>query len=158
MKWPKRCWNGVWRIKLSVSLKGLNTMDQSLVLQEEILLLKNLHGLADQKRQALLDNNWEALRKVTEDEEVAVKRLTTMEETRLEQAGSFSDDEKNEMRRLVQELKVKNEFNQLVLNDALVYTRFFLNAIMGATAPAATYGAEGTLQGTAYRQLIDDRG
>lgn len=133
-------------------------MTHDCVFQEEILVLKKLHDLADKKRQALFANDWEALRLVTQAEEAAAKNLAALEETRLRQAGPFAEDKRDEMRRLVQDLKVKNDFNQVVLNDALAYTRFFLNAVMGVATDSPMYGAKGNVQETSYKQLIDGRG
>lgn len=132
-------------------------MAQSSVLCDEIVLLKDLLSLAEEKKQAIMANNWDKLQKITETEETAVKRLSAMEETRKKQAGSFSNEE-TELHRLAEELKAKNELNQMLLNDALAYTRFLLNTVMGVMSTPPTYGAEGTLQGTSYRQLIDGRG
>lgn len=136
----------------------------SSVLTDEIQILQMLIDLADQKRTALFDKNLASLQQVVEEEEVATKRLSQLEETRLQQAGLFTTDdeahrmERETMRQLLQILKTKNEFNQTILNDAVAYTRYSLQLFFGMRQTTAVYGAEGKLEGTGYRRIIDRKG
>jgi hypothetical protein len=132
------------------------------VLKDEIEILETLNKLADQKRDALLKDDLTALQTVSNEEIAASERLRQLEETRLQQAGLFSNDSQREdrerIRQLIHTLKTKNEFNQTVLTDALAYTRFNIQLIAGIHQSAGFYGAEGKLQDVHYRRIIDRKG
>ncbi|HEX2953879.1 MAG TPA: flagellar protein FlgN [Bacillota bacterium] len=132
------------------------------VLKDEIGALEYLINIAEQKRVALLKDDLVALQSVINEEEAASKHLCQLEETRLQQAGLFTNDEeakdRKKMRQLLQMLKTKNEFNQTVLNDALAYTRFNIQLIAGIRQSSSFYGAEGRLQDVNYRRIIDRKG
>lgn len=130
------------------------------IIERELHVLTLLIQLADDKRLALIHNDLDALRRVTESEEAAAKNLKQLEETRLKQAGLFTSipSRDEEFRQRLYELKEKNDFNQTILGDALAYTRFMLQMLMGVGAKPAVYGAEGKIQEGTYRRIIDGRG
>jgi flagellar biosynthesis/type III secretory pathway chaperone len=129
------------------------------VIRKEIIVLNHLNELADQKKQALFDNNMEALSQIVQEEEVAVGELKQLEDSRLRQAGLFSNSNlKGEIRSLLYELKTKNEFNQVVLRDAIASTRFAIQLMIGDESSSAVYGSEGRVEEKPYRQFFDGRG
>lgn len=130
------------------------------IIEREIHQLTLLIQLADEKRQVLLQSDLDGLRRVTELEEAAAKELKQLEDARLRQAGLFSEpsSQKEELSQRVRLLKEKNDFNQTILGDALAYTRFMLQMLMGVGSKPAVYGAEGKIQEGAYRRIIDGRG
>lgn len=122
---------------------------------EEINLLRQLVELATAKKEALYDNDLEALRQVVDKEEQAliiVDRFQQLDETQIRDCGSFKQYTQERVALLAQ-LKEINLLNQQLLEDALAIVDYSLKLIHGEEENQL-YGSSGKVEAAAGNQPV----
>jgi flagellar biosynthesis/type III secretory pathway chaperone len=122
---------------------------------EEIYLLQQLVQLATKKKEALYDNDLEALRQVVEKEEEAlavVERFQQLDERQIHYCGDATQYTQDRVALLTQ-LKEINLLNQQLLEDALAIVDYSLKLIHGEEE-SQLYGSSGKVEAAAGNQPV----
>ena len=122
---------------------------------EEINLLRQLVELATAKKEALYDNDLEAIRQVVDKEEQAliiVERFQQLDEAQIRDCGDFKQY-MQERAALLAQLKEINLLNQQLLEDALAIVDYSLKLIHGEEENQL-YGSSGKVEAAAGNQPV----
>lgn len=122
---------------------------------EEINLLRQLVELATAKKEALYDNDLEAIRQVVDKEEQAliiVERFQQLDEAQIRDGRDFKQYTQ-ERAALLAQLKEINLLNQQLLEDALAIVDYSLKLIHGEEE-SQLYGSSGKVEAAAGNQPV----
>ena len=122
---------------------------------DEINLLRQLVELATAKKEALYDNDLEALRQVVDKEEQAllvVERFQQLNETQIRDCRDIKHYTR-ERATLLAQLKEINLLNQQLLEDALAVVDYSLKLIHGEEENNL-YGSSGKVEAAAGKQPV----
>ena len=126
---------------------------------QEINLFKQLVDLATAKKEALYNNDLEALRQIVEEEEKAlmiVERFTPIDYAAVRDTDGFQKLAQ-ERTALITQLKEINLLNQQLLEDALAVVEYSLKLIHGAEENNL-YGSSGKVGTGGNQSVINWRG
>jgi len=126
---------------------------------EELNLLQQLVDLAVAKKEALFENDLEALRKIVDDEEKALAKAEGLRPLNVGEIGDSTEGQRlrQEKAALIARLKEINLLNQQLLEDALAIVDYSLRLIHGAEE-SNMYGASGKVETVGNRSLLNWRG
>lgn len=106
-----------------------------------LTLHKRLLELAYEKKQLLIRNDMAAFSALVKEEAKLVRQISQKETERLQGTVVLDDEEKEELRTVVFELKRKNELNAQLLEQSLRYITWHLDMLM-PEADDFTYGQQ----------------
>lgn len=140
------------------------SLQEKTLIEEEISSLKRLLELAEQKRDALLQEDLDTLMSLLKAEESELKALEGIR--RPGEPPSVKEGHKpdpaidgliQERKRIAQKVKELNEFNQQLIGDSLAYIHFMLQIFHGEDGKNI-YGAKGRMETKTANPLIDLKG
>ncbi|HHT49383.1 MAG TPA: flagellar protein FlgN [Firmicutes bacterium] len=126
---------------------------------EEISLLRQLLALATAKKEALFENNLEALREIVDEEEqtlAVVDRFQRVDDGEARESTEFHDFIQ-ERAAILAELKEINLLNQQLLEDALAVVEYSLKLIHGEEENNL-YGSSGQVKVGGNQSVVNWRG
>ncbi|HHU50446.1 MAG TPA: flagellar protein FlgN [Firmicutes bacterium] len=146
------------------------SLQEKTLIEEEISSLKRLLELAEQKRDALLQEDLDTLMSLLQAEEGELKVLEgirrpdgcpVVKAEHRSESDSTSDsilhDLLEERKRIARKVKDLNEFNQQLIGDSLAYIHFMLQIFHGEDGKSI-YGAKGIMETKTAGPLIDLKG
>lgn|GEM_PF-544311 len=134
-------------------------IQEEVLLEQEISSLKKLLALGQQKRDALLQEDMDTVVSLLEAEEDELKVLDGIRppESKEKEPSAANSQLYQERRRIAQEVKDLNQFNQELIGDSLAYLHFMLHIIQGEDGKSI-YGAKGSMETNKTNPLIDLKG
>lgn len=127
------------------------------ILNEELQIYKELSQITYEKTQTIIDNDTEFLDKTTRREEELILGITQWEKKREELLNSWGLDKntpisqiisnitvedkkdleeiKEELSKILEEIKERNELNNVLIRDSLEYLDFNINLLANAKDP-----------------------
>ena len=145
------------------------SLQEKTLIEEEISSLKRLLELAEQKRDALLQEDLDTLMSLLQAEEGELKvlegiRVRTVVRSSKQSIGSESDSTSDSIlhdlggkKEDCSKVKDLNEFNQQLIGDSLAYIHFMLQIFHGEDGKSI-YGAKGIMETKTAGPLIDLKG
>ena len=140
------------------------------LLRQEIELLEEIKRLTLQKKDALLHDDLQGMEKIVLKEEAASKKLHAIEnacspQVRFFLSGKSAVDIPSELsgyisqiKQLVLEIKLNNEFNQTLIQDSLSLIRFTINTVISADGEHGLYSSSGKVNGMSKNNILDYKG
>lgn len=140
-------------------MRTVSTAEAQNRMAEEINLLRQLVELAIAKKEALFENDLEALRKIVVEEE---QTLAVAEGLRPQNSGEAHNSVEDprllqERAALIDQLKAVNLLNQQLLEDALAVVDYSLKLIHGEEE-SNMYGSSGQVETVGNRSVLNWRG
>lgn len=144
-----------------------NTASLQSLLEKEAAILGELNSLSLLKKDALLNDDLESLETIVLKEEALSGNLKILDNACAPQVQFFLKGQVDPpkeikglmdlLRRLVREVKARNDFNQALIKDSLSIIQFTLNAFMGTNEHGpGTYGSSGKpAQNIKNRSMLD---
>lgn len=139
-------------------------------LEEELAILEELNGLSLLKKDAVMNDDLDSLETIVLKEEALSKKLSVIDHACSPQVQFFLRDKNNQppavtdllqkIRESVRKLKLNNELNQGLIQDALGITQLTLNLLLPETKGNSTlYGSGGqVISGRKKNQVLDYKG
>ena len=126
---------------------------------EELNLLQQLVDLAVAKKEALFENDLEALTKIVDDEEQTLAKAEGLRPHNDGEIGDSAEGQRllQERAALIARLKEINLLNQQLLEDALAVVDYSLKLIHGAEE-SNMYGSSGQVETVGNRSVLNWRG
>lgn len=147
------------------------------ILNEELQIYKELSQITYEKTQTIIDNDTEFLDKITRREEELILEITQWEKKREELLNSWGLDKntplnqiisnipaedkkeleeiKEELFKILKEIKERNELNNVLIRDSLEYIDFNINLLSNAKDPG-TYG-KGNKNSNVNQSIFDKK-
>lgn len=145
---------------------GNNELQIKLV--EELSLLKKLHELSLEKKDAVIKDDIESLEKIVLKEEALTEKLRKIENACSPQVQFFLSgksaefpeniiDLLREIKAVASSLKINNRLNQEMLQDSLAITQFTINSLLSSEEmEAGVYGASGKKESNQKKNVFLD--
>ena len=139
-------------------------------LEEELAILEELNGLSLLKKDAIMNDDLNSLETIVLKEEALSKKLSVIDHACSPQVQFFLRDKKNgseavtnllqKVRESVRKLRLNNELNQGLIEDALGITQLTLNMLLPETKDdPAVYGSGGkVISDRKKNQVLDYKG
>ena len=126
---------------------------------EELDLLQQLVDLAVAKKEALFENDLEALRMIVDNEEKTLAKAEGLRPQNNGESGGGTEDQRLSQERaaLIARLKEINLINQQLLEDALAIVDYSLKLIHGEEE-SNMYGSSGRVETVGNRSVLNWRG
>ena len=116
------------------------------ILNEELQIYKELSQITYEKAQTIIDNDTEFLDKTTRREEELILGITQWEKKREELLNSWGLDKNTPLSQIIsnipaedkkelEEIKERNELNNVLIRDSLEYLNFNINLLTNAKDP-----------------------
>ncbi|NLX76517.1 MAG: flagellar protein FlgN [Clostridiaceae bacterium] len=134
--------------KTDVIVKGDVNSLQETVLREQSII-KELDKLRDVREQIIAQISRKTGKK---PEEITVSYLA---EIFPEDKAKRLTEIRDSLKETIERLKLKNDINQKLLNNALDYVNFSLNLMMQPSPQATQYGSKGTEKQVSGRNVLD---